>query len=221
MDSGMVPQVVFRLGPVQITATVIYTLLVSAVLIIFALLVRAGMERGLSRLQMAAEMLMDLLDGTMRSMVGGDPRPYTPLVVTLALFIGVANLSGLVPGLHAPTADLSTTTALAVIVFVAVPAYGIRARGVRGYLHHYVEPVAFMLPLNIFEEFSRVLTLAMRLFGNVMSGELIISVLLMLVGFLVPVPMMLLEVLTGVIQAYIFAVLAMVYLSAAARTQSA
>jgi F-type H+-transporting ATPase subunit a len=219
-SSELVSPVVFQVGPAQVTATVFYSLLTSGVLIAIALLLRTAMQRGLSRWQVGAEMLVDLLESTMREMVGGDPRPFTPLVVTLALFIGVANLSGLVPGLHAATADLSTTTALAIVVFLAVPAYGIRSRGVRGYLHHYLEPLPALLPLEVFNEFSRVLTLAVRLFGNVISGELIISVLVALVGFLVPIPIMLLEVLTGVIQAYIFAMLAMVYLSAAARAHS-
>ena len=217
---GIVPQVIVRLGPVEITVTVVYTLIVSAVIITVALVMRLGPQRGLSAWQIAAEFLMDHLEGVMHDMAGSNPRPYTPLVVTLALFIGVANLSGLVPGLHAPTADISTTAALAVIVFLAVPIYGIRSRGLGGYLRHYLEPMPLLLPLEVFTELTRVLTLAVRLFGNVLSGELIIGVLVTLVGLLVPIPLMLLEVLTGVIQAYIFAVLTIVYLSAAIQVQT-
>jgi len=114
---------------------------------------------------------------------------------------------------------LSTTAALAIIVFFAVPFYGLRARGLRGYLGHYLEPAPFLLPIAIVTEFSRTLTLAVRLFGNVMSEELVIGVLLLLAGLLIPVPIMLLAVLTSVIQAYIFAVLTVVYLSAAIRSQ--
>jgi F-type H+-transporting ATPase subunit a len=142
------------------------------------------------------------------------------LVVTLALFIATANLLGLVPGLHAPTADFSTTAALAVIVFFAVPFYGIRARGLVGYLRHYLEPTPLLLPLEIVTEFSRTLALAVRLFGNVMSEELVIAVLLTIAGLLVPVPLMMLAVLTGMVQAYIFAVLTVVYLSAAVRARN-
>jgi F-type H+-transporting ATPase subunit a len=217
---GIVPQVIVRLGPVEVTGTVIYTLIVSAVIIVTTLVVRLGLRRRLSAWQIAAEFMIDHLEGVMHDMSGSNPRPYTPLVVTLALFIGVANLSGLVPGLHAPTADLSTTAALAVIVFLAVPIYGIRSRGLGGYLRHYLEPMPLLLPLEIFTELTRVLTLAVRLFGNVLSGELIIGVLVALVGLLVPIPVMLLEVLTGVIQAYIFAVLTIVYLSAAIQVQT-
>jgi F-type H+-transporting ATPase subunit a len=214
------PQVVFRAGPVLITSTVVYSLLVTVTLIGIALFVRRRLTGRPTGVQMALEMLLDHLEGTIREMFARDPRPYTPLVVTLALFIGLANLIGLIPGLHAPTGDLSTTAALAIIVFVAVPFYGIRARGLLGYLRHYLEPAPFLLPIEIVTELSRTLTLAVRLFGNVMSGALVVGVLLLLAGFLVPVPIMLLEVLTAVIQAYIFTVLTIVYLGAAIRAQN-
>ncbi len=214
------PSVLVQLGPVQLTTTVAYSLVVSALLISFALVVRAGLGARLSGGQIAAEFLIEHLEGIMGDMAGGDPRPYTPLVVTLALFIGTANLLGLVPGLGAPTADFSTTSALAVVVFLAVPFYGIRARGLVGYLRHYLEPSPLLLPLEIITEFSRTLALAVRLFGNIMSEELVIAVLLGIAGLLVPVPMMMLAVLTGIVQAYIFAVLTVVYLSAAVRARS-
>ena len=213
------PEVLLRLGPVEVTGTVGYSLLVSALLIGFALVVRLGLSGPLSGLQVVAEAVLEHLEGIMRDMFGRDPRPYTPLVVTLALFIGVANLLGLVPGLRSPTADFSTTAALAAIVFLAVPFYGIRARGIGGYLRHYLEPSPFLLPLEIITEFSRTLALAVRLFGNIVSEELVIAVLLSIAGLLVPVPLMMLAVLTGIVQAYIFAVLTAVYLSAAVRTR--
>jgi F-type H+-transporting ATPase subunit a len=231
----------FTLGPVTVTSTIVYSLIVSAILIGFAVLVRLGLSRGRepsgpvppqapldsrgllkqgpSGWAVVAEYLVEHLEGIMRDMSGCDPRPYTPLLVTLALFIGVANLLGLVPGMRSPTADFSTTAALAVLVFFAVPFYGIRAQGVRGYLRHYLEPTPLLLPLEIITEFSRTLALAVRLFGNIMSEELVLAVLLMIAGVLVPVPIMMLAVLTGVVQAYIFAVLTMVYLSAAVRSQ--
>jgi F-type H+-transporting ATPase subunit a len=212
-------QVVFRLGPVEVTTTMLYSLVVSAILIGLATMVRVLMTRRLSGWQVAAEFLMDHLEAIMREMSGRDPRPYTPLVVTLALFIGVANVLGLLPGMRAPTADLSTTAALAIVVFLAVPVYGIRARGLWGYLRHYLEPSPLLLPVEIITEFSRTLALAVRLFGNVMSEELIIAVLLSLAGLLTPTPIMMLAVLTGIVQAYIFSVLTMVYLSAAVRAE--
>ncbi len=217
---GFFPDVVLQLGAVQVTGTVVYSLLVSGILIVFAVLVRMGLKRGASRWSVAAEFLVEHLEGIMHDMSASDPRPYTPLIVTLTLFIGTANLLGLVPGMHSPTADFSTTAALAVLVFLAVPFYGIRARGLRGYLRHYLEPSPVLLPLEIVTEFSRTLALAVRLFGNVMSEELVIAVVLTIAGLLVPIPLMLLAVLTGVVQAYIFAVLTVVYVSAAVRAQA-
>ena len=213
-----VPQVVFTFGPVEITTTVLYSLVVSGLLVAFALLARASLAGRSSGWGIVAELVVEHLEEVMSDMLGRSPRPYTPLVVTLALFIGVANLIGLVPGLSSPTGDISTTAALAIIVFFAVPFYGIRARGLRGYLRRYIEPTPILLPLEIISEFSRTLALAVRLFGNVMSGGMIISVLLLLAGLLVPVPIMMLSVITGLVQAYIFAVLTVVYMSAAIRT---
>lgn len=215
------PQVLFKVGPVEITTTVLGSLVTSALLIAFALLVRMGQGRGRKSTgwQVSAEFVIEHLEGIMRDMLNRDPRPFTPLVVTLALFIGVGNLLGLLPGLRSPTADFSTTAALAAIVFLAVPFYGIRTRGVLGYLKHYLEPSPFLLPLEIIAELSRTLALAVRLFGNVASEELVIAVLLGIAGLLVPVPIMMLAVLTGVVQAYIFSVLTVVYLSAAVRQQ--
>jgi len=217
--SELVPRIVLQLGPVEVTETVVYSLLVSGLLVGFALLARIGLTRRTTGWQIAAEFLVEHLEGVMREMFDCDPKPYTPLVATLALYIGTANLFGLLPQMHSPTADFSTTSALALIVFLAVPYYGIRARGLGGYLKHYLQPTPLMLPLELISEFSRTLALAVRLFGNVVSEELVIAVLVGLAGLLVPVPMMMLSVLTGLVQAYIFAVLTVVYLSAAVRTQ--
>lgn len=216
---GLVPPVLFRIGPVEITATVSYTLAASGVVIGFALLARWGLRKGPTGWAIAAEFVVEHLEGVMRDMFGRDARPFVPLVVTLALFVGVANLLGLFPGLKSPTADFSTTAALAMVVFLAVPVYGILDKGLRGYLKHYLEPTPFLLPLEIISELSRTVALAVRLFGNIVSEELIIAVLLAIAGLLVPVPIMMLAVLTGVVQAYIFAVLTAVYLSAAVRNK--
>lgn len=231
-DSGLFPQVLFRLGAVEVTSTVLESLVVSAILITFALIVRWGLRRkpadgpgGRSGArfggwQVAAEFIVEHLESIMRDMFQRDPSRFTPLVVTLALFIAVANLLGLLPWLRSPTGDFSTTAALAAVVFLAVPFYGIRERGVVGYLKHYLEPSPLLLPLEIIAELSRTLALAVRLFGNVVSEELVVAVLLQIAGLLVPVPIMMLSVLTGVVQAYIFSVLTMVYLSAAVRQRT-
>lgn len=217
--SGLSPPSLFHLGPIEVTGTVIYSVIATSVLIGLALLVRLGLGRRPSGWPVAAELLVEHFEDLISDMLGCDPRPYTPLIVTLALYIGAANLLGLVPGLHSPTGDFSTTAALAMVVFFAVPFFGIRARGVRGYLSHYLEPSPLLLPFEIITELSRTLALAVRLFGNVMSEELVIAVLLSLAGLLVPVPIMMLAVLTSLVQAYIFAVLTVVYLSAAVRAQ--
>ena len=147
MDSSeLTPAPLFHLGPIEVTPTVLYSIIASALVIAIACLVRLGLGRRTSGWPVAAELLVEHFEELMRDMFDCDPRPYTPLIVTLALFIAVANLIGLVPGLHAPTADFSTTAALAVVVFFAVPFYGIRARGVRGYLGHYLEPSPLLLP---------------------------------------------------------------------------
>jgi F-type H+-transporting ATPase subunit a len=207
----------FKLGPVEVTATVVYSLVVSLLLVGLALAVRLGLNAHPSRLQVVAEAVIEHLEGIMREMFGRDPRPYTAFVVTLALFVGAANLVGLAPGMRAPTADFSTAAALAAVVFLAVPFFGVRTRGLRGYLRHYLEPTPFLLPLEILTEFTRTLALAVRLFGNIVSEELVLAVLLAVAGVLVPVPIMMLAVLTGVVQAYIFSVLAVLYLAAAVR----
>lgn len=213
------PAVLFQAGPVTITTTVAYTLVASSVVVGLALLANWGLRKGPNRWAVAAEFIVEHLEGVMRDMFGRDARPFVPLVVTLALFVAAANLLGLFPGLKSPTADFSATAALAVIVFLAVPVYGIREKGVRGYLKHYLEPTPFLLPLEIISELSRTVALAVRLFGNIVSEELIIAVLLAIAGLFVPVPIMMLAVLTGLVQAYIFAVLTAVYLSAAVRVK--
>jgi F-type H+-transporting ATPase subunit a len=215
----LAPPVLFQLGPVEVTATVGYTLVASGVVIGFALLARWGLRHGPNAWSVAAEFVVEHLENVMRDMFGREPKPFVPLVVTLALFIGTANLLGLFPGMKSPTADFSTTAALAVVVFLAVPVYGVRTKGLKGYLKHYFEPTPFLLPLEIISELSRTVAMAVRLFGNIVSEDLVIWVLMAITAFLVPVPIMMLAVLTGVVQAYIFAVLTAVYLSAAVRAK--
>jgi F-type H+-transporting ATPase subunit a len=143
------------------------------------------------------------------------PKPYVPVIGTLFLFILAANWSSLVPGVEPPTAHIETDAALGLIVFFAIIYFGIRARGFGGYLKSFVEPTIFMTPLNLVETFTRTFSLIVRLFGNIMSGVFIIGIILSLAGLLVPIPLMALELLIGAIQAYIFTVLAMVFIGSA------
>jgi F-type H+-transporting ATPase subunit a len=140
---------------------------------------------------------------------------YLPFIATLFLFIFTSNLLGVFPWYEPPTGSLSTTIALALCVFVAVPFFGIRKRGLRGYLGSYIKPTVIMLPFNVISEISRTLALAIRLFGNIMSGAMILAILLMITPFIFPILMNALHLLTGVVQAYIFSILATVYIAAA------
>ena len=147
--------------------------------------------------------------------MGRKPDPYIPFIGTLLLFVGVANLLTVVPGYRAPTGSLSTTGALAVCVFVAIPVFGISQNGLSQYFRQYLQPSVFMLPFNIIGELSRTMAMAVRLFGNMMSGDLLVAILLAIVPLFFPVIMQLLGLLIGFIQAYIFAILATVYISSA------
>jgi len=165
--------------------------------------------------------LLELVVSNIRKQIGDmglEPvDEFLPFIGTLFLFILLSNVLSVVPGYRAPTGSLSTTAALAICVFVAIPVWGIRRRGLLGYLKLYVQPSPFMLPFNLMGELSRTLALAVRLFGNMMSGAMIAAILLSLTPLFFPVLMNILGLITGVIQAYIFAVLATVYLAAAAR----
>jgi F-type H+-transporting ATPase subunit a len=143
------------------------------------------------------------------------PARYLPFIGTLFIFIATANLLTIVPGYEPPTSSLSTTAALALCVFVAVPSFGIAQRGWRSYLKSYIEPTLIMLPFNMISELSRTLALAVRLFGNMMSGTMIIAILLTITPLVFPVAMTMLGLLTGMVQAYIFSILATVYIAAA------
>jgi len=164
-----------------------------------------------------ALLAVEWLDGLVRDVTGRPEPRLVTLSGSLFLFIAACNLSGQLPGVRPPTASLATTSALAAIVFLAVPAAGIRARGLRGYLRSYFRPNPLFAPLHVISELSRTLALSMRLFGNMMSGHLVVALLVALAGFLVPMPLMALDLLIGLLQAYIFAILATVYVGAALR----
>mgnify|MGYP006306341149 CR=1 FL=1 len=213
--------VIASIGEVRINATLFYTWLIMAILVIASWLItrRLSIEGPISRRQNFLEVVVDYIRGQIREIVVDKPEPYIAFLGSLFLFISISNFLSFVPVYHAPTGSLYTTSALALCVFLAVPFFGVRRKGVRGYLKHYVEPSIVMLPFNIISEFSRTLALAVRLFGNVMSGTLITAVLLSFVPLFVPVIMHLFELLIGQIHAYIFAVLATVYIASSTRIQ--
>jgi len=170
-----------------------------------------------SHWQSLLEVIVTGIADQIRDIGARDPQYYLPFIGTLFLFIATSNLLAVVPGYMPPTGSLSTTTALAIAVLIAVPAYGIARNGVRAYLRNYTRPTLFMLPFNVIGELSRTIALAVRLYGNVMSGTVIVGILISIAPFFFPIIMQLLGMLTGLIQAYIFAVLATVYIASATR----
>jgi len=209
--------VYWQWSALSLNATIVNTWLVMALLTLGSWLVTRRLSTGtdISRWQNLLEVLVTGIRDQIRQVSHQEPGRYLPFVGTLFLYIATANLLNIVPGYMAPTGSLSTTTALAVCVFIAVPLYGIVQEGPLVYLMHYVRPSWLMLPFNIIGEFSRTLALAVRLYGNIMSGTVIAAILLGLTPYLFPVVMELLGLLTGMIQAYIFAILAMVYIASA------
>ena len=209
--------VYWQWGPVVLNATLVYTWIVMGVLVGGSWLATRNLSTDpeMSRWQNALETIVSYIRDQIRDIAQGDPSPYLPFVGTLFLFISLSNLLGVVPFFEPPTSSLSTTAALALCVFVAVPLYGIGQEGLKAYLKHYIEPTPLMAPFHVISEISRTLALAVRLFGNVMSGGLIVAILLSIVPLFLPVLLNVLELLIGQIQAYIFAVLAMVYIASA------
>jgi len=204
-------------GDFALNATIVFTWLVMALLTLGSWLVTRRLSEGpeLSRWQNLLEVLVVGIRDQIAQVSHQQPGPYLPFVGTLFLFIAVANLLNVIPGYMAPTGSLSTTTALAICVFVAVPVFGIASKGPGAYLQHYIKPTPLMLPFNVIGEVSRTIALAVRLYGNIMSGTVIVAILLSLTPYFFPVVMQLLGLLTGMIQAYIFAILAMVYIASA------
>ena len=211
--------ILFEWGWFQINATIFFTWLVMLFLTLGSWLITRKLtsEGTLSRWQNLLEVLVDGIKGQIYEVSRQEPGPYLPFVGTLFIFIAISNILAIIPGYIPPTSSLSTTAALAICVFIAVPVFGITNRGVMNYLRQYLQPTFFMLPFNIIGELSRTLALAVRLYGNMMSGTIIVAILLTITPLIFPVVMQALGLLTGLIQAYIFAILAMVYIASASK----
>jgi len=212
------PCPVFTVGPLEVTTTVINTWAMMLLLSAGAYVAGRNFKLHPGPIQNLLEWIIEAIEKLIREMVGvEDTTIFLPVVGTLAFFIGVANLIGLIPGLRCPTPDINTPLALALVVFFSVPYFGIRTRGVQGYLKHYVEPIFLMLPIEIASEIARTFSLTFRLFGNILGEEIIISILFIVMPLFVPVPMMLFSIFTGLLQAYIFALLTCVYIGGAVK----
>lgn len=215
-------EVIFwRHGPFNLNATIVFTWALMGALTIASILVTRRLSRGQtrSRWQTLLELGLTTIEQQIADVGLGQPRKYMGFLGTLFLFIAAASLCTVFPGYEPPTASLSTTAALALCVLIAVPLYGITEQGVAGYLRSYAEPTVIMLPFNLISELSRTLALAVRLFGNMMSGAMVVGILLTITPFLFPIVLTLLGLLTGMVQAYIFFILAAVYIAAATRVR--
>lgn len=213
--SPLVSTVVFHLGAVPITRPVVTTWGLMAALAAACRMATHHLGSLPGGRQALLEVLVTGMARQIEEVIGRDPRPFLPLLGTLFVFLAAANLSGLVPGVEAPTSRLETPAALALVVFFSVHYFGVRARGWRGYLASFAQPRLVMLPLNVLSEITRTFSLMVRLFGNVMSGEFMVGLVVALAGLFVPIPLMALELLVGLVQAYIFSVLATVFVGAA------
>jgi F-type H+-transporting ATPase subunit a len=212
IDSPLSTKIMFTIGPVPITEPVVVTWGIMVALALAGGLATRRLTLRPSRYQAVLELVVGAVEDQIRSTMRVAPKPFAPLIGTLFLFILTANWSSLIPGVEPPTAHIETDAALGVIVFFAIVYFGVRARGLGGYLKTFAEPSIVMIPLNIIETITRTFSLIVRLFGNVMSSVFIIGIILSLAGLLVPIPLMALELLVGAIQAYIFTVLAMVFI---------
>jgi len=213
--SPLETKALYHIGSIAITEPVIITWAIIALLVTFAMFVTRRLSTIPSKAQAVLEFLVGAIDGQIRGTMQVEPGPYRAVIGTIFIFILLANWSSLIPGIEPPTAHLETDAALAAIVFCATIFYGIRTRGLGGYLKTFAEPTWIMIPLNIIEQITRTFSLIVRLFGNIMSGVFIGAIVLSLAGLFVPIPFMALDLLTGAIQAYIFTVLAMVFIGAA------
>ena len=211
----------FMLAGFYISNALFTALCITLLLTAGAIWLSRYLFNGENNLRTLAESIYSMMQNAVREVVPQYYEQVTPLIATLWIFVVVANLTGLIPGLHSPTADLSITSALAVIVFLSVHWFGIRHLGLKHYLQHYLSPSPILLPFHLISEVTRTLALAIRLFGNMMSLEMAALLVLLVAGFLVPVPLLMLHIIEALVQAYIFGVLALLYIGTALENNQA
>ena len=208
-----------KLGPLLLTESLLTTWGIMLVIAVLSWLATRRLEMLPGPLQTTLEGIVSALEEAVVAVAPDHGRQIMPFVATLWLFLIVANLVGLIPGLHSPTRDLSVTSALAVLVFFSVHWFGIKTQGLKEYLHHYLTPSPILLPFHIISELTRTLALAIRLFGNIMSLEMAAMLILLVAGFLAPIPILMLHIIEALVQAYIFGMLALIYLAGAIQSQ--
>jgi len=219
VESSIFSKVIFSFGPVQITEALITSWAVIAVISILSMMFtrRLSLWRP-GKMQIVIESIVEAIAETIEKTINAPPWPFVPLIGGLWIYIGFMNLVNLLPGLHNPTRDLATTTALAFVSFMSVHYYGIKHNGLLRYMKHYFEPVFILAPFNLFGELSRSAAMAVRLFGNMLSWEMMVAILLVLAGFLVPVPIIILSLVGDLIQAYLFGALTLVFIAGSIQT---
>lgn len=210
---------VFSVGPVDITSTVVTTWVITVALGLFGWLTSRRLQLDPGPLQTALEGVVLTIESAVTEVAPQYARQLLPFIGSLWIYLVVANLAGLIPGFHSPTRDLSATAALALLVFLSTHWFGIRIRGMRGYLRHYLSPSPILLPFNLISEVTRTVALAVRLFGNMMSLEMAGLLILMVAGFLAPVPILMLHIIEALVQAYIFGMLALIYVAGGIQSQ--
>jgi F-type H+-transporting ATPase subunit a len=213
MEQGATATPLFSLGPLQISEATATAWAILLALGLFSALASRRLRLEPSPFQVAMEAAVGLLEDAIRAVAPQQTQRLLPFIGTQWIFLVVANLAGLIPGLHSPTHDLSITAALALLVFLSVHWYGIRISGLRAYLRHYLAPNPVLLPFHLISEITRTVALAVRLFGNMMSLEMAALLVLLVAGFLVPVPILMLHIVEALVQAYIFGMLALVYIA--------
>jgi F-type H+-transporting ATPase subunit a len=219
--SEVFAQELLRLGPLTVSDSLATSLAVTLLLWLAARLLARRLREEPGALQVVAEGIVGVMEDAVRAVLPRDYVLVTPFIMSLWLFLLLANLIGLIPGLHSPTRDLSVTAALAILVFLSVHWFGVRSQGWRRYLRHYLVPTPILLPFHLISEVTRTVALAVRLFGNMMSLELTALLVLLVAGFLAPVPILMLHVVEALVQAYIFGMLALIYIAGAIQSQQA
>lgn len=208
-----------RIGPINISETVLTTCGIMFVLVVSAFFMTRRLSIQPSPLQAAIEGVVSSIEAAINAVAPQHSRQLLPFIGSLWIFIVVANLVGLIPGVHSPTRDLSATAALAFLVFLASHWFGIRTQGIKNYLKHYLSPSPVLLPFHLISEITRTVALAVRLFGNIMSLEMAALLVLLVAGFLVPIPILMLHIIEALVQAYIFGMLALIYIAGGLQSQ--
>lgn len=220
-DHGTLIDAVAQWGPLVITNTVVTTWAIMAVLWLAAWLTSRRLRLQPGAAQTALEGIVATIEDAVAAVAPQHVGRIMPFVGTLWIFLVVANLSGLIPGLHAPTRDLSATAGLAILVFLSTHWFGLRIQGPKRYLRHYLTPSPILLPFHVIGEVTRTIALAVRLFGNMMSLEMAALLILLVAGFLAPVPILMLHIIEALVQAYIFGMLALIYVAGGIQSQQA